>query len=105
MSYKIVMIGGGSVLWTPRLCSDMFIEPALDGSELVLVDIDADAAQLCKSYLERCIEVMKKQWRITIADEDSALKDASCVVVSISTGGFEAMDKDYTIPEKFQLSG
>ena len=101
MSYKIVIIGGGSVLWTPRLCCDMFMEPALDGSELVLVDIDAAAARLCKSYLERCLEVLKKSWRISIADEDSALKNASSVVVSISTGGFEAMDKDYTIPEKY----
>jgi len=67
----------------------------------VLVDIDADAAKLCKSYLERCLEVLKKSWRISIADEDSALKNASSVVVSISTGGFDAMDKDYTIPEKY----
>lgn len=35
MSYKIVIIGGGSVLWTPRLCCDMFMEPALDGSVLM----------------------------------------------------------------------
>ena len=34
---KIVMIGGGSVLWTPRLGCDLFLEPALDGAELCLV--------------------------------------------------------------------
>ncbi len=44
MAWKIAVVGGGSVLWMPRLSCDMFLEPALDGSELVLVDIDPEAA-------------------------------------------------------------
>ena len=101
MSWKIAVIGGGSVLWMPRLGCDMFLEDSLDGSELVLVDIDQAAAKLVQSYLQECVRVLDKKWKITIASEDDALKNADCVVVSISTGGFEAMDKDYTIPEKF----
>lgn len=101
MSWKIVIIGGGSVLWIPRLGCDIFMEKSLEGSELVLVDIDAEAAKLCQAYLQECARVLKVNWRISIADEDSAMKGADCVVVSISTGGFEAMDKDYTIPEKY----
>ncbi len=101
MSWKIAVIGGGSVLWMPRLGCDMFLEDSLDGSELVLVDIDPAAAKLVQSYLQACVRVLDKKWKITIASEDDALKNADCVVVSISTGGFEAMDKDYTIPEKF----
>ena len=101
MSWKIAVIGGGSVLWMPRLGCDMFLEDSLDGSELVLVDIDPTAAKLVQSYLEECVRVLDKKWKITIASEDDALKNADCVVVSISTGGFEAMDKDYTIPEQF----
>ena len=101
MSWKIAVIGGGSVLWMPRLGCDMFLEESLDGSELVLVDIDPAAAKLVQSYLQECVRVLDKKWKITIASEDDALKNADCVVVSISTGGFEAMDKDYTIPEKF----
>ena len=101
MAWKIAVIGGGSVLWMPRLSCDMFLEPALDGSELVLVDIDPEAARLCRAYLERCVETLKVHWRISVADEDSALRGADCVAVSISTGGFEAMDKDYTVPERF----
>ena len=101
MSWKIAVIGGGSVLWMPRLGCDMFLEESLDGSELVLVDIDPAAAKLVQSYLEECVRVLNKKWKITIASEDDALKNADCVVVSISTGGFEAMDKDYTVPERF----
>ena len=101
MSWKIAVIGGGSVLWMPRLGCDMFLEDSLDGSELVLVDIDPAAAKLVQSYLQECVRVLDKKWKITIASEDDALKNADCVVVSISTGGFEAMDKDYTTPEQF----
>ena len=101
MSWKIAVIGGGSVLWMPRLGCDMFLEESLDGSELVLVDIDPAAAKLVQSYLQECVRVLDKKWKITIASEDDALKNADCVVVSISTGGFEAMDKDYTVPERF----
>ena len=101
MSWKIAVIGGGSVLWMPRLGCDMFLEESLDGSELVLVDIDPAAAKLVQSYLQECVRVLDKKWKITIASEDDALKNADCVVVSISTGGFEAMDKDYTTPEQF----
>ncbi len=101
MAYKITVIGGGSVLWMPRLGCDILMEPALDGSELVLVDIDPAAAKLCQEYLTVCAERLKVNWKISVDTEDNALKGADCVVVSISTGGFEAMDKDYTIPEQF----
>ena len=40
LKMKIVIIGGGSVLWTPRLGCDLLLEPSLDGSEMCLVDID-----------------------------------------------------------------
>ena len=40
MAYKIAFIGGGSALWTARLSADMFLEKSLNGSEIVLVDID-----------------------------------------------------------------
>ena len=101
MAYKITVIGGGSVLWMPRLGCDILMEPSLEGSELVLVDIDPAAAKLCQEYLQACAAQLKVNWTISIDNEDNALKGADCVVVSISTGGFEAMDKDYTIPEQF----
>ena len=101
MSWKIAVIGGGSVLWMPTLGCDLFMEPALEGSELVLVDIDAEAAKLCRDYLAECARRLGRKWKISVASENSALKGANCVVVSISTGGFEAMHCDYTIPEKY----
>ena len=36
-------------------------------------------------------------WTVTVEDIDEALQSADYVCVSISTGGLEAMHKDYTI--------
>lgn len=98
---KIVIIGGGSVLWTPRLGCDFLMEKALDGSELVLNDIDREAAELCAVYLRTANKQLKTHWKIRVAGIDAALKNADLVLVSISTGGFEAMAHDYNIPEKY----
>ena len=98
---KIVIIGGGSVLWTPRLGCDFLLEKSLDGSQLVLNDIDVEAANLCAEYLRRANKQLNTHWKIKVASLDAALKNADLVLVSISTGSFEAMHHDYTIPEKY----
>ena len=100
---KIVMIGGGSVLWTPRLGCDLLLEGALDGSELVLVDIDRTAAERTAAYLETAVKQHALHWKIRVSGLAAALKNADLVLVSISTGGFEAMMHDYSIPEKYGI--
>lgn len=100
---KIVMIGGGSVLWTPRLGCDLLLEPALDGSELYLVDIDPRAVKLTAACLRAAVSRHELHWKIRVADLDTALKKADLVLVSISTGGFDAMMNDYSIPERFGI--
>lgn len=91
---KIVIIGGGSVLWTPRLGCDFLMEKSLDGSELILHDIDRDAAELCAKYLRCADKQLGTHWKIRVSSLDNALKNADLVLVSISTGGFEAMACD-----------
>ena len=100
---KIVIIGGGSVLWTPRLGCDFLLEKSLEGSELILTDIDAGAAKLCAAYLNAANRQLKAHWKIRTAGIDAALKNADLVLVSISTGGFEAMAVDYNVPEKYGI--
>ena len=104
MSYKIVFIGGGSVLWTPRLSCDMFLEPLLQGSELHLVDIDKNALHLTSDYLKAANKSIGCGWNIITSELDDALLDADVVIVSISTGGLEAMQHDYEIPEKYGVN-
>ena len=101
MGYKIAFIGGGSVLWASRLGADLLLEPSLRGSELVLVDIAPDAAELMVRYLGKMNERLGCAWKIRASGMEEALDSADVVTVSISTGGFEAMALDYTIPEKY----
>lgn len=100
---KIVIVGGGSVLWTPRLGCDFLLEKSLQGSELVLTDIDNEAAKLCARYMRAANAQLKSRWKISVAGINAALKGADLVLVSISTGSFEAMAVDYNVPEKFGI--
>jgi alpha-galactosidase len=101
LSFKIVLIGGGSFAWTPTLAGDLFLREALKGSHLSLVDINKESAEAMKKYCQLMVDQVETDWKITIDDLDTALKDANVVCVSISTGGLEAMHQDYHIPEKY----
>ncbi len=103
MGCKVVFIGGGSYAWTPTLAGDLFLRESLKDSHLVLVDTDSKAAEDLKTYCEIMADKIGCGWRITVEELESALQSADYVCVSISTGGFEAMHKDYTIPEKYGI--
>ena len=45
-SLKIVLVGGGSYGWTPRLVSNILLNEYLDGSEVVLYDLNPEALAL-----------------------------------------------------------
>ena len=99
MKARIVLIGGGSYNWTPTLAGDLFLRKPLDGSELVLVDIDQEAVDIMTRYCRMVAE--STDWRVTSLPLEEALPGADIVCVSISTGGFETMAHDYGIPEKY----
>ena len=43
---KIVLIGGGSYGWTPTLVRDLVVTPELEGSTIVLDDIQTESFKL-----------------------------------------------------------
>jgi alpha-galactosidase len=100
---KIVMVGGGSVSWTPNIVRDMLLTPALSNAEIVLLDIDAKAVALTSAFLQKLAGELGVSPRITAATRLDALKGAQYVIITISTGGFDAMGRDLAIPEKFGI--
>lgn len=52
---KVVLIGGGSVNWTPSVLTDLVIGPGLEGSTAVLVDIDPEALELTLAFGQRLL--------------------------------------------------
>jgi alpha-galactosidase/6-phospho-beta-glucosidase family protein len=106
MSYKtkIVMVGGGSYNWSPRLLCDLIQAPELEGSEIVLLDINLKAAKEMKAAIDRiCKDNHKKFTFIATTNEDTAFKDADFVLITISTGGLDMMRHDLEVPEKYGI--
>lgn len=101
MACKIAFIGAGSFIWTERLVVDLFAKKSLRGSSLVMVDINLSALKTMHSYCTQLNERMDAGWQIQTADMAYAMDGADYVVVSISTGGLDAFNLDYHIPEKY----
>ena len=99
---KIAFIGGGSVLWTPILVTDMALTDALAGANLVLHDIDADALELLARASKRIIaQVGGSLQVIETLNRSEALREADFVILSVGIGGLKAMRNDLQIPERY----
>jgi alpha-galactosidase len=98
---RIVVIGGASFQWVPKLLCDLVNTPSLAEAEIVLEDIAAeplaDMAEFAQQIVTRAGVGMKV--RATTAQR-SALEGADYVVVCISTGGFDSMQYDLAVPER-----
>lgn len=103
-SRKIVIVGGGSYNWCPRLLCDLVQCPELTGSEVVLLDPNISAATEVKSAMDRVCADHKKDFRFGVTQkEDEAFRNASFVIIAISTGGLETMRHDLEIPERYSI--
>ena len=101
MAPRIVIIGGASLQWVPKLFLDIVNMPSLAGTELVLQDINAEPLPAMAEFVEHVNAL--KGTGITVStttDRRKALEGADYVVVCISTGAFESMRHDLEIPER-----
>lgn len=101
---KIVIVGGGSVNWMPRIGRDLLLTPALSNSEFVLYDVNKEASDLTKAFLDKLAAELHAQATFTSTDDRvAALSGAGYVIITITTGGLAAMAHDLAIPEKFGI--
>lgn len=104
MAPRIAIIGGGSYQWVPKLLVDLANTPALHESQIVLMDIDP-------APLPRMLELVEHIAAVrgigitgsTTTDQRAAVEGVDYVVASISTGGFESMNIDIEIPERYGI--
>ena len=98
------MVGGGSCNWSPKLICDIIHEECLDGAEIVLEDIDLEAAERIRKAGERLVRDNGRHIRFTVTDnEEKAFRNADIVLITISTGGLATMRPDVEIPEKYGI--
>ncbi len=103
---KIVIIGGGSYCWTPTLFRDLVLTPGLEGADIVLEDINPghlkDLHACCRAILRQ----LGKEREFTVSatlNEAQALRGADYVILTITTGGYDAMANDLRIPYRYGI--
>jgi len=101
---KIVMVGGGSYGWSPKLLSDLVQTPELEGSEVVLLDPDTKAAGEIEAVGRALAAGQGKAFSFRATrSETAAFRGADFVIITISTGGLRAMAHDLAVPERYGI--
>jgi alpha-galactosidase len=101
---RIVIVGGGSRQWGPKLVTDLVTTPSLADATVVLHDIDASSLEPMARYGEIVAKAVGSDATIeTTVDRSVALRGADFVVVTISTGGFASMAHDLEIPARYAI--
>ncbi|MEY2421893.1 MAG: galacturan 1,4-alpha-galacturonidase [Acidimicrobiaceae bacterium] len=99
---RIVIVGGGSRQWGPKLTADILTTPSLTDATIVLHDIDEASLAPMQAYCERMNREVGAAATIeATTDRRAALDGADFVAVTISTGGFTSMAHDLEIPERY----
>ncbi len=99
---KIALIGAGSVVFTRNLVSDLLSFPALQGSTISLMDIDAQRLRLARDLVQAIISERGLPARVEATlDRAEAVRDAGYVIVTVQVGGLEAYAHDIEIPLRY----
>src|SRR3954451_1066723 len=100
---RICFVGGGSYQWTPKLLTDIALTKGLSGT-IVLHDVAPGPMEEMQRLGRKIIDEARADVSIeTSGDLHEALKDAEFVIVTITTGGLEAMRKDLDIPLRYGI--
>jgi alpha-galactosidase/6-phospho-beta-glucosidase family protein len=104
MGPRITIVGGGSYHWAPRLLADFANTPSLVDAEVVLHDLDDERM---KRMEELGREVARRRGiGLDVraeADRRSALRGSDFVVTAFSVGGFDSMQHDIEIPQRYGI--
>lgn len=101
---KIVLVGGGSYAWAPQFVRDLITAPAFADCVIVLHDIDPAPLALVYTLGQQLIADRGAACRLEqTTDLAEALAGAHAVILTITTGGLEAMRADIELPAKYGI--
>lgn len=101
---RITLIGGGSYTWGPQFLRDIFITPELSGATVTLHDISAERMALVYALGQKMLAESGLDFRLKqTLSLDEALQGADFVILTITTGGLEAMRRDLDIPARYGI--
>ncbi len=100
---RICLVGGGSYNWSPIMLRDIAAMKDLSGT-IVLQDIAPAALEDLQRLGRKIMSVAGADFTVeATTDLNEALRDAEFVIVTITTGGLEAMRHDLDIPRKYGI--
>ena len=102
---KIVLIGAGSTNFGLGTVSDIFKSKQLNGSTIVLHDINPTTLANTKEIADSYKDKLKADFTITATtSREEALKDANFCIISIEIGKrFELWDQDWKLPLQYGI--
>jgi alpha-galactosidase len=102
MTFKIAIIGAGSVGFTKKLISDLLKVPEFEGVEFALTDLNEHNLDMIAQIIRRIVEVNGLPAKVTATtDRRRALEGARYVMNVVRIGGLEAFADDIRIPLKY----
>jgi 6-phospho-beta-glucosidase len=103
---RLCYIGGGSTRAPGTVAALVAHGDRFAGSEVVLVDLDADRLAVVREIALRMAAARGVELRVTTSiDRRSGLRDADVVLTSFRPGGFEARILDERLPPEFGVIG
>src|SRR5205823_12818736 len=101
MAPRIVIIGGASLQWVPKLFLDIVNTPSLAEAEIVLQDINPEPLPDMADFIRHVVALAGVGITVeTATARRQALAGADYVGVRISTGAFEIMRHALALPER-----
>ena len=102
MTFKICIIGAGSVGFTKKLCQDILRVPEFEDIEIALTDINAHNLDMITQIIRRVVSANGLKTRVTATtDRREALTGARYIMNCVRIGGLEAFADDIRIPLKY----
>ncbi len=104
MSARITVVGGGSYHWAPRLLADFANTPSLSDAHVVLHDLDGERMKLMQDLGAQIAS--RRGIAMTVeaeGDRRRAVAGADFVITAFSVGGFDSMQHDIEIPQRFGI--
>jgi alpha-galactosidase len=99
---KITFIGAGSLVFTRNLCNDILLTPALQESEIVLMDIDPQRLEMAHTIVNGLSQQRGSRTKVNAClDRREAITGADYVITTFQQGGLEAYKLDIEIPQRY----
>src|SRR6478609_10626009 len=104
MSFKVAIIGAGSVGFTKTLISDLLKVPEFADVEFALTDINAHNLDMIHQIISSIVAVNNLPAKVTATtDRREAITGARYIMSCVRVGGLEAFATDVNIPLKYNV--